>query len=345
MQAYKIVGITMGDPGGIGPEVVVKALLDRSLWQDAVPLIIGSRAAFEPFVPSGFRPVPLNEASFKIQKNEIHFLDVTEDAKKLLPAFEDGFAPSIERGKVSRWNAALALASIEKAAGLAIEKKIGSIATAPVNKTSIRSIVPEFHGHTEYFADKAGTSRFAMMFVGPRFHVTLATVHIPIKKVSSSLSKELILEKIILTNNFLTQYMAIENPKIAVCALNPHGEETGSEEAEIIRPSVEEARKRGINVLGPFSADQLFYEAYHGHYDSLISMYHDQGLAPFKMIAFNDGVNVTLGLPFIRTSPDHGTAFDIAGHDKADASSMAASIKLALRLAENKARFAAVKKS
>lgn len=343
MPAGEIVAITMGDPGGIGPEIIGKALADRTLIRDICPLVIGTRDAFKQLSGNVFDPILIRPGDIcPKEPGRAHFLDITDDADALLRKNNlTASASSFEMGKVSAANAALSLAAIQSAVKLALAGKVKAIVTAPVNKTSIRLIDPSFHGHTELLAESSGVSKYAMMFVGPRFHVTLVTVHISLKEVSRSLSQPLIVEKILLTDSFLKKDLGIENPSIAVCALNPHGEETGTEEREIIAPAVEEAKAAGANVIGPFSADQLFYEAYNGRYDALISMYHDQGLAPFKMTAFHDGVNVTLGLPFIRTSPDHGTAFDIAGRNKADAASMKSSISLAARLSLHKAKLKA----
>jgi 4-hydroxythreonine-4-phosphate dehydrogenase len=206
---------------------------------------------------------------------------------------------------------------------------VDAIVTAPVNKAAIRLVDKKFIGHTEFLAGKAKARRFAMMFVSSRLNVTLATIHVPLKKVSGLLTKKGILEKILLTEEMLKEGLAIKKPRIAVCALNPHGGEFGDEESKVIAPAVRAACRKGIRASGPFSADLLFHAAYHGKYDALIGMYHDQALAPFKLVAFHDGVNVTLGLPYCRTSPDHGTAFDIAYQGKADASSMLAALRLA----------------
>lgn len=216
------------------------------------------------------------------------------------------------------------------AAQLAKQKKIQAMVTAPINKSSMRLVDKGFHGHTEFLADRAGAKHFAMMFVSERLKVTLVTIHVSLKKVSSLLKPEMIHEKILLTDRFLKKYFKIKSPRLGVCALNPHGRECGREEDRIIVPAIQKARRSGIHAEGPLAGDQVFFDAYHGKYDAVISMYHDQGLAPFKLIAFRDGVNVTLGLPYIRTSPDHGTAFDIACQDKADP----VSFKSALRLAE-----------
>jgi 4-hydroxythreonine-4-phosphate dehydrogenase len=223
----------------------------------------------------------------------------------------------------------LALAAIEKAASLAKLGIVDAIVTAPVNKAAIRLVDKKFIGHTEFLAATAGTRRFAMMFVSPRLCVTLATIHVPIKKVSGLLTKRSILEKILLTEEMLKRGLGIKKPRIAICALNPHGEESGDEEKKVIEPAVRAARRKGSDSSGPFSADLLFHAAYHGKYDAVVSMFHDQALTAFKLVAFHDGVNVTLGLPYCRTSPDHGTAFDIAYRGKADPSSMIAALRLA----------------
>jgi len=204
--------------------------------------------------------------------------------------------------------------------------------TAPVSKTAVRLVDKKFIGHTEFLAKKAGVKHFAMMFACSKLKVTLATIHVPLKKVSRLLNTKAIFEKIRMTHEILQNGFRIKKPKIAVCALNPHGKEAGVEEEKTIAPAVRRARKKGVDVVGPFSADQLFHAAYTGKYDALISMYHDQALGPFKMIAFNEGVNMTLGLPYVRTSPDHGTAFDIAYQNKANPSSMTEAIRLAQNL-------------
>jgi 4-hydroxythreonine-4-phosphate dehydrogenase len=215
---------------------------------------------------------------------------------------------------------------------------IEALVTAPINKAAIRLLEPSFSGHTEFLASLSGTRKYAMMFVSDELRVTLVTIHVPLKKVSQLVTEKLVFEKIRLTDHYLKTYFNFENPRLAVCALNPHGKEMGDEEEFIIEPAIRHAQNEKINVSGPFAADQLFYEAYAGRYDAIISMYHDQGLAPFKMIAFRKGVNITLGLPYIRTCPDHGTAFDIAYQGKADPSSMDAALSLAGQLLFPKAK-------
>ncbi len=319
-----VLAITMGDPGGIGPEILVKAIKKEKPGNHCAYLVVGASKAFEilrkrtsfslPF--KMIRSVPRGS----LHAGDIYFLDVTPKISG-----NDKF----KIGGLSCKNGELAFAAIDKAASLAKQKIVDAIVTAPVNKTAIRLAEKKFIGHTEFLAKKAGVRRFAMMFVSPRFNITLATIHVALKKVSGLLTKNSILEKILLTEAMLRRSMGIPRPKIAVCALNPHGKESGDEEEKIIVPAVQAARHKGVNASGPFPADLLFHAAYQGKYNALVSMYHDQALAPFKLVAFHDGVNVTLGLPYVRTSPDHGTAFDIAYRGKADPSSMLAALRLA----------------
>lgn len=334
------IGLTMGDPGGIGPEVIVKTLARLPKNSPFQYVVYGSKKVFEYLEilrPDFSRPqddVLRQIASLpKVARHDkqwLRFVDITLDAEKILSARNS--KKPFEPGKISLVNAALAFAALSRAAQDAQSGRIQAIVTAPVNKLAMRLLDPDFHGHTEYLAKTAGAKKFAMMFVSPRLKVTLVTIHVALKKVSSLIKKSAVLEKIELTDQFLKQCFKIKKPKIAVCALNPHGRETGTEEDQEIVPAVKVAARKGIAARGPLSSDQLFYDAYEGRFDAVISMYHDQGLAPFKMIAFKDGVNVTLGLPYIRTSPDHGTAFDIAYQGKADPASFEAALKLAQKL-------------
>lgn len=339
-----ILAITMGDPGGIGPEVIVKSLQGFKESDGFYYLLIGAGVVFD-FLKEAIglalplNPIPTLEPSF-LREDSINFLDISEEAGWLLhPRSVTKLHPGgvkgeyvFDVGKVSETNAAMAFAALKVGAFQAATGLIHALVTAPVNKTAIRLIDPRFQGHTEYLAKISHSPKFAMMFVSDRLKVTLATIHVPIKKVSRLITEELVLDKIRLTDQFLKNFFRIAKPTLAVCALNPHGKETGGEEEQVIEPAVRKAQSEKIQAVGPLSADQLFHDAYHGHFDAVISMYHDQGLAPFKMIAFREGVNVTLGLPFVRTSPDHGTAFDIAYQGKAEATSMTAALHLAQKL-------------
>ncbi len=309
-----IIAMTMGDPGGIGPELILKSLREIKS-RKAVYLLIGSREVFE--YASKRLKIPLKLHS------RIHLLDVTHSASML---YKHNGKFSV--GAVSKWNAALSYAALREAAILGANRSIQGLVTAPIHKLAMRLIDPHFSGHTEYLAKTAKAKSYAMMFVSERLRVTLATIHVPIKKVSSVLRSANIVSKIVLTADFLKQRLKIKNPKIGIAALNPHGREFGSEEDAIIAPAIRKAKQKGIHVEGPLPGDQVFFDAYEGRLDAVVAMYHDQGLAPFKMIAFRDGVNVTLGLPYLRTSPDHGTAFDIAYQNKAFHSAFLNSIRL-----------------
>lgn len=326
-----LLAVTMGDPGGIGPEIILKALKPtryRNL------LVIGSLEVFIQTAQSLKQNIdwPVITHFSQYSPKPVIFLDIQERASAILKERQIKIARSFSKRKATVQNAAMAWASLETAVTLALEKKVKGIVTAPLNKTCMRLLDPKFTGHTEYLAERSGVSRYAMMFVGKRLKVTLVTIHVALKNVSKEISSELVLEKIELTHRFLKERFKMKNPTIAVAALNPHGRETGTEEDEFIVPAIRAAKKKGFSVEGPLPGDQIFHEAYHGVFDAIISMYHDQALAPFKMISFHDGVNTTLGLPFIRTSPDHGTAYDIAYQNKANCESMISSIELALKL-------------
>lgn len=214
--------------------------------------------------------------------------------------------------------------------------KADALVTAPVNKASIRSSgLKDFEGHTEYLAARTGTKDFAMMFVGERLKITLVTRHIALKDVPRKLSCQAIYRTILLTDAGLKKYFKISSPRIGVAGLNPHAGECGAfgkEEETIIAPAVKKAAGKVKDIKGPIPPDVIFNDCLNGRFDAVVSMYHDQALIPFKLLYFKDGVNLTLGLPFVRTSPDHGTAFDIAGKGIADPSSMIAAIKLACKL-------------
>lgn len=224
------------------------------------------------------------------------------------------------------------LDALKKAVDILKKGQGDGLVTAPLNKSVINRRDPSFKGHTEYLAKATGTKRFAMMFCKESFRVTLVTRHIALKKAAVSITQEKVKDAIVLTEKALRRYFAIQRPRIGVCGLNPHCGENGlmgTEENRIIAPAVKKMRSKISGLVGPLPADVIFHKAYKGQFDVVIAMYHDQGLGPFKMIAFEDGVNVTLGLPFVRTSPDHGTAYDIAGKGIANPASMKAAIRLA----------------
>ncbi len=308
----KIIGITLGDPSGIGPEVAAKALNDPSIRRLAHFKVIGDDVLFKRFK---FPRTPNCEL---IAINKIHPFDFP---------FKDGRSES----------AAASLAYLETAVGMLKDKKLNGLVTAPVSKEAISSLGVAFSGHTEYLADNFGVANFEMMFSAPALKLIIATRHLPIKDVAEAISYEGILRTLQLANSSFKKLFKIKKPRIALCGLNPHAGEDGllgAEENLIISPAVKDAQTQGIRAFGPFAADTLFNPKNFKTYDLFIAMYHDQGLAPLKALFFNQLVNVTLGLPFIRTSPSHGTAFDIAGKNKADPSSMIEAIKFCAKHAE-----------
>jgi 4-hydroxythreonine-4-phosphate dehydrogenase len=225
--------------------------------------------------------------------------------------------------------------AIEKAVLILKNKRAYALVTAPVNKGAINKSGISFEGHTEYLAKAFGVKKFAMMLCGGKLKVTTVTRHIPLKKVSSAITQASIIEAVELTEHALKKYFGIKKPVIGVCGLNPHcgeGGKIGAEEQDVIIPAIRKIKRSIPGIRGPISGDTIFHIASTGKLDAVISMYHDQGLGPLKMLAFEKGVNVTLGLPFIRTSPDHGTAYDIAGKGIADPSSMKEAIKLAVKM-------------
>ncbi len=330
---YPTIAITLGDPGGIGPEVTVKALArlkKEPAFRRTRFILIGLKKLYESLARKGKLRLKFEELSSLasdpkfLSPGVLYVLDMGDQEKASLNAYS--------MGKVSRRNAILAYASLNAGAYLATSGLVQGLVTSPVHKEAMRLVDRKFVGHTEYLAAAAKVRKFAMMFDAGRLKVTLVTIHVPLKRVSASITQEDIMTKIRLTHQFLRRFYGLKKPRIAVSALNPHGKEFGLEEERKIVPAVRVMRKRNINVTGPLPGDTVFYEAYRGHYDAVIAMYHDQGLAPLKTVAFDRAVNVTLGLPFVRTSPDHGTAFNLAGKNLADGSSMLAAIQLACRL-------------
>jgi 4-hydroxythreonine-4-phosphate dehydrogenase len=302
------IGITLGDPAGIGPEVTAMALANPSLRKLGDFILIGDQAAYRKYNPSNYR--------------NFSFAD--------LPTITPCRA-----GKPNQASAQSSLNALNTAIKLLKEQKITRLVTAPVCKESIHRIEPSFHGHTEFLANAFGIKTVGMMFVAGRIRTIIVTRHIPLNSVSKAITATNIFETIALTDHALKKTFKIQKPVIAVCGLNPHAGEGGSigkEEITKIIPAIQKARRLKIIVQGPFPADTLFSPEITRRFDAIIAMYHDQGLIPVKTLCFTKLVNLTIGLPFIRTSPAHGTAFDIAGKGKADPSSMCEAIKMAAEL-------------
>lgn len=310
------VAITIGDPLSIGPEIVLKALASQRLNRLANFLIVGDESIL-------LTVSKLLKSNFRLSHNDLMLsLNLISRDK-------------IRFGQPSKLSGRASLAYIDCALKLIKDKKADCLVTAPVSKDAINKSGVKFLGHTEYLAKKFNTKYFAMMLVGGPLRVTLVTRHAPLNAVSKAITKKEILKCIDLSYRALKRYFGIGQPKIGVASLNPHTGEGGSigiEEVRIIKPAVYEAKARLKDIVGPISSEALFYEAYRGNLDCVIAMYHDQGLTPLKMIARDKSVNVTLGLPFVRTSPGHGTAFDIAGKGIANADSMIEAINLAIHM-------------
>jgi 4-hydroxythreonine-4-phosphate dehydrogenase len=286
------IGITVGDPAGVGPEIARKAHDDSRIRELCEPVLYGPHTATE------------------------------------LAAFE--------RGRVT---AAAGRAAYDAVVGAVEDAKAGridAIATAPINKEAFAAAGLRWPGHTELLAELTGARRVRMMFYADTLNVVLATVHIPLADVPAALTRSRVEETIDVAAAELPRF-GLGSPRLAMCGLNPHAGEQGligSEDRDVLAPAVQACRTRGVDVRGPFPADTIFGRAMRGEFDAVIACYHDQGLIPIKLVAFGKAVNVTLGLPIIRTSVDHGTAFDIAGQGVADASSLIAAVQLAARLAQ-----------
>jgi 4-hydroxythreonine-4-phosphate dehydrogenase len=327
-----LLAITMGDPAGIGPEIVVKALASPRLRKVCRPVVFGRR--------------PAMEAAARAIGSRIEFVPVGSK----LPA------PSLERcplvetgplrdplpppGRASAAGGRAALEAVTYAVCLALDRRVDAVVTAPISKEAIRAAGSPFPGHTEMLAAFTGAKRHAMMLVGGPLRVSLATIHVPLAKVPSLITARGVRDVIELTWEAVRRF-GLRRPTIAVCGLNPHAGEAGmmgDEERRVIAPAVRAMARKGIPVSGPYPADTIFHRAARGEFSAVVAMYHDQGLGPLKTLAFDTGVNLTLGLPIIRTSVDHGTAFDIAGRGVASPESLLAAVELAATMARNRAQ-------
>ena len=324
-EKVKIVAITMGEPGGIGPEVIVKALFCAEVRDYCRPVVIGDAGVLNEAVRFSGLPIEIRPISA---------ISRSKPAVGIIEALDIKSGAPFKRGIPSK-NAGRAFVKyVKKAVELAARNEIDAIVTAPISKESLKLAGYPWPGHTELLAELTNTKDFAMMFASDRLKIILCTIHMALKDVPGKINERLVFKTIGLAH-MGAEMLGIENPRIAVAGLNPHAGESGimgKEELSSITPAVNKAKKKGVSVSGPFPPDVVFHKAYNGEFDIIVCMYHDQGLIPFKMLAFDSGVNVTVGLPIIRTSPDHGTAFDIAWKNTANPSSMLEAIKLASQL-------------
>lgn len=322
----------MGDPLGVGAEIIVRALSDANLRQRAKFVIFGFHEQLEYTADRLELPLSLYRDHHENLRRFLRDLVVLDFDEIALP-------PAMPRGP-SKIGGQASLAFCEAAIEAAQDGYIDAIVTAPISKTSWRLAGDHKHpGHTELLKDRCKVRHVAMMFVAPKLRVALATIHDPIIAIRDKFTIGCVFNPIELADNALREWFGIEHPRIGVAGLNPHAGENGNigdEEDRIITPAILMASEAGIRVTGPFPGDTIFLQALEGKFDCVVAMYHDQGLIPIKLLGWEQAVNVTLGLPIIRTSPDHGTAFDIAGKFKANPSSMIAAIHLAIDLAEKR---------
>jgi 4-hydroxythreonine-4-phosphate dehydrogenase len=330
------VGISIGDPNGIGMEVIIKALRDPAILDICTPIVYG-HFKFARFVRRSldvqdfsFNPIAHADAA---SSKHVNIVEVWRDEMDLHP------------GQCTELGGKYALRSLEAAVQDLATNAIDVLVTAPINKNNIKSEAFPFNGHTEYLAHYANEDYPLMMLVHDGLRVATLTGHIPLSEVASCISKELILKKLSVFHKTLQNDFGIHHPVIAVLGLNPHAGDKGTlgrEELDIIIPAIERARSAGMLVSGPFGADGFFGSKSYQKVDGVLSMYHDQGLIPFKTIAFNEGVNFTAGLPIVRTSPDHGTAYELVGTNTADAQSMRNAIYTAVDIFNRRKEFKAL---
>ncbi len=334
-----ILGITAGDINGIGLEVILKALSHRKILDICVPVIYGSSKV----VSYHKNIVQLDDVTFVGQRNADR---LAHDKINVVNIWNDNV--NITLGKPTDLGGTFAQQSLEAAVKDLKLGLIDAIVTAPIHKKSMQLAGFEHVGHTEYMTKEFNAADSLMLLVADRLRVGLVTAHIPLKDVSKSITKERIISKLRIFSETLRIDFGFERPNIAVLGLNPHaGEEgmLGDEEEKIIRPAIMECKKNGMMAFGPFPADGFFGSGQFNKFDGILAMYHDQGLIPFKALTFGGGVNYTAGLPVIRTSPDHGTAFDLAGKNEADPSSFLQAMFMAIDIYRNRKEYHELKKN
>lgn len=328
MSKPPIIAITMGDPAGVGPEVAAKALARDEVWDCCRPLVIGDAGVLAQavaLIAAPLAPHPIGDVA------ETRFDPAAPDVLDL----RNVDLAALEPGRISAAAGRAAVDYVERAVELALAGKVDGIATAPVNKAALQAAGLPHIGHTELLAALTGAERVTTMLATPGLRVVHVTRHVPLREVAAHITPERVLETIRLTDGG-RRGMDIQRPRLAVAALNPHGGDEGvlgREEIEVIGPAVEEARAEGIDAYGPIPADSVFFRAIRGEFDAVVAMYHDQGHIPIKTHGFERSVTVTLGLSIVRTSVDHGTAFDIAWQGVASEESLVEAVRLAVQLA------------
>ncbi len=331
MDEHKIrVGITQGDINGIGYEVIIKALMDPRILDVCTPVVYGSPKIL------AYHRKALNITNFSLN-SVATAREANPRRANLINCLDDN--ARVELGKASGYAGEAAFIALEMAVHDLVEHQIDLLVTAPINKHTIQSKDFNFAGHTGYLQEKLASADVLMLMVSDYLKVGVATGHIPLAQVSSAITKDLLLSKLRLLDHSLRFDFNIGPPRIAVLGLNPHSGDQGligMEEEEVIKPALEMARQENIMALGPYAADGYFGSGLYQKFDAVLAMYHDQGMAPFKALSFDSGVNFTVGLPFVRTSPAHGTAYEIAGLDKASADSMRQAIYVAVDIYQSR---------
>jgi 4-hydroxythreonine-4-phosphate dehydrogenase len=318
--AKPLIGISCGDLNGVGLEIIIKTFSDHRLLEQCTPLIFASNKVIN------FYRKSIPDINFNYQSSK-EFTRLNNKQVNVFSCWEEDV--NVTPGQLTEAGGKYAIVSLSAAVNALKQKQIDGLVTAPIHKKNIQSEDFNFPGHTPYLKKMFEVNDVVMMLCAGNFRVALVTEHIPVTEVGRYITKEAIVSKLQIINKSLQRDFGIDKPRIAVLGLNPHaGDEglVGKEEETIIQPAIREAKNNNILAVGPYSADAFFARQNHDRFDAVLAMYHDQGLIPFKTLASGDGVNYTAGLPAVRTSPDHGVAFDIAGKDKADPSSFLAAV-------------------
>ncbi len=322
------VGISVGDFNGIGPEIILKTLNDKAMTDFFTPIIFGSGKLFS-----------YQKNVFKLQSN-FNYVNTAAEAVSgkfnIVNLWKDNV--NVDFGKPTEESTRMAIESLEAATNALMNNEIDVLVTAPINKDEMMKHGFKHAGHTGYLEEKFG-KKGLMFLVTENLKVAVSTHHIPVAKVAENISKDKIKKQVKLLNQCLIEDFSVQKPKIAILGLNPHsgdGGVIGTEEIDIIEPAIKELFDEGIMAFGPYPADSFFQPAKYESFDAVLAMYHDQGLAPFKTLAYEEGVNYTAGMPFIRTSPDHGVAYDIAGKNRADEQSFKEAVFMAIKIFRNR---------
>ncbi len=328
------IGISIGDINGIGLEVILKTIAPAGFLRLCTPIIYGSTKIVS------FHRHLAGVEDFKFQALKNTAEGCNTDVINIVDCWEEGVTPDL--GKVTENGGKYAIASLEAATNDLMAGHIDALVTAPIHKNAMQLAGFPYPGHTEYLTDKFAAAQNVMLMVQDDLRIGLVTNHLPVQDVAAAITKELVLEKIKIMHQTLRADFGIDAPRIAVLGLNPHagdGGVLGTEEQTHILPAVAAATAQKIMAIGPYSADGFFGSGNYKHFDGILAMYHDQGLVPFKTLAFGGGINYTAGLPFVRTSPDHGTGFDLVGNRKADESSFRQALFMAIDIVQHRAAY------